>query len=438
MSARPGVRSNRTAGAEPGEHSLVRRALGRQFSSLAEYNYRLFFIGQLVSQIGSWMQMVGQGWLILQLTGSATALGIATMLQALPFTALSLVGGVLADRLPKRRALIVVQSFATLQALTLSILVITDTVAVWHVYTLALLLGVTNAIERPTRQSFFSELVSRDNLVNAVALNSSLLNVARILGPALGGVVIAVVGVQGTFVFNTFSFLAVLGGYFLMRPALFHPPRSRPASAGLVQQIGEGLRYGWSTPSVRFTLILVAFIGMFGYNFNVIIPLVAQFVLEAGPEKFGLLSSFLGVGALISAFAVAGLGRGSPAMMLGAAAVFCVALYSLAFSSWYLVSGALLLLLGLSGAALMTTANTTLQMGAPDEMRGRIISIFILLQAGSTPVGGFLTGYLSSHAGVPAALAIQASLCVLGVGIAGFQFAVLRRRPARGGVSLAN
>ncbi|GMV86932.1 MAG: MFS transporter [Dehalococcoidia bacterium] len=427
MSAGRSVPSSQAPSAKLGESGPVRRALRRQFSSLAEFNYRLFFAGQLVSQIGSWMQMVGQGWLILQLTGSATALGIATMLQALPFTALSLVGGVLADRLPKRKTLIVVQSFATLQALTLSILVITDTVVVWHVYLLALLLGITNAIERPTRQSFFSELVSRDNLVNAVALNSSLLNVARILGPALGGVVIALVGVQGTFVFNTLSFLAVLAGYFFMRPALFHPARNRPADAGLVHQIAEGLRYGWGTPPVRFILILVAFIGMFGYNFNVIIPLVAEFVLHAGPEKFGLLSSFLGAGALVSAFAIAGMGRRSPAMMLAASAVFCVALYALAFSTWYLLSGVLLLLLGLSGAALMTTANTSLQLGAPDEMRGRIISIFILLQAGSTPVGGFLTGYLSSHVGVPSALAIQASLCVLGVALAALQLSIARR-----------
>lgn len=399
--------------------TLLRRALRRQFASLEEYNYRLFFTGQLISQVGSWMQSIGQAWLVLQLTGSATALGVVTMLQTLPFTFLSLVGGVLADRLPKRKALVIVQSAATVQAALLSVLVITGAVQVWHVYVLALLLGVTNAIERPTRQSFFSELVSTENLVNAVALNSSLLNVARILGPAMGGVVIAVAGVEATFVFNTFSFLAVLAGYLLMRPALFYAPRRRAAGGRLVEQIGEGLRYGWATPQVRFTLILVAFVGMFGYNFQVTIPLVAEFVLHASAAQFGLLSSCLGAGSLISAFMIAGRGGRRPAgMLMGSSVAFCVALTALAFSHWFVPSALLLFALGLSGAALMTTANTSLQLGAPDEMRGRIISIFILLQAGSSPIGGFLTGYLSNRLGVSAALAILATGCAAGVALA--------------------
>ncbi len=407
------------------------RALHRQFSSLAEYNYRLFFIGQGVSQIGTWMQTVGQGWLVLQLTGSAAALGIVTMLQAIPFTVLSLVGGVLADRLPKRKALIIVQTFATLQAAVLSALVIFDVVQIWHVYVLAFLLGLTNAIERPTRQSFFSEIVSKERLVNAVALNSSLLNTARILGPALGGVVIAVIGVEGTFVFNAFSFLAVLAGYFFMDAKRFYPGRSKAATGSILGQIKEGIVYGVKTPGVRFILILVLFIGMFGYNFNVVTPLVAKFILHAGPGRFGLLSSFLGAGALLSAFLVAGFGRNSPRLMLAASAVFCLFLFALGFSTSYLVSGLLLFALGVSGTLLMTLANTTLQLGAPDGMRGRIISIFILLQAGSTPIGGYMIGQLSSSLGVRDALVIHSGLSAIGVLIAaivGWQLLMPNRR----------
>ncbi|MCC7365111.1 MAG: MFS transporter [Dehalococcoidia bacterium] len=401
-----------------GEPSLARRIARRQFSSLAEYNYRVFFIGQAISQIGSWMQTVGQGWLVLQLTGSPTALGVVTMLQFLPFTLLSLVGGVLADRLPKRRTLIAVQLFATLQAVVLSAIVIADVVQTWHVYVLAFLLGTTNAIERPTRQSFFSELVSKERLVNAVALNSSVLNVARIVGPALGGVVIALFGVEGTFVLNAVSFMAVVCGYFLMQPARFYPPRRRASSGNIAAQIGEGIRFAATAPQTAFILMLVAFIGMFGYNFNVVIPLVARFVLEAGPERFGLLSSFLGAGALVSAFTIAGAGSRSPRFMVGAGLVFGASMCLLAASEWYWLSGAVLFGLGLSGAALMTAANTTLQLGAPDEFRGRIISIFILLQAGSTPIGGFITGTLSDAFGVQRALLVNGALCLAGVVVA--------------------
>jgi MFS family permease len=302
-----------------------------------------------------------------------------------------------------------------LQAAVLSVLVISGWVEIWHIYVLAFLLGLTNAIERPTRQSFFSEIVSKERLVNAVALNSSLLNTARILGPAMGGVVIAVIGPEGTFVFNAFSFLAVLAGYFLMDAKRFYPGRKRATEGSILGQIREGLAYGFQTPRVRFILILVAFVGMFGYNFNVVTPLVAKFILHAGPGQFGLLSSFLGAGALLAAFTVAGLGRQSLRLMLGSAALFCALLFVLGLSESYWISAMLLFALGVSGTLLMTLANTTLQLGAPDEMRGRIISIFILLQAGSTPIGGLMMGQLSASLGVRDALAIHACLAAIGV-----------------------
>jgi len=404
---------------------VFHRYLNRQFAALSEYNYRVFFIGQSISLIGTWMQTIGQGWLVLQITQSPTALGTVTLLQFLPFTLLSLVGGVLADRLPKRKTLIALQTFALCQAVVMVVLVSTDVVQIWHIYILALLLGTTNAIERPTRQSFFSELVGREKLVNAVALNSSILNVARVLGPSLGGVMIALVGVEGTFIFNAFSFLAVLIGYSLMRPAQFHAKRAASRSESVGRQIIGGLRYAMGTPSVVQTLMLVAVVGMFGYNFNVTIPLIAEFVLDVGPEKFGLLTSCLGIGSFVSAFAIAGMGKQSMRTVYIAAAAFSVIFVLTAFSRNYWLTASLLVLLGVSGVALMTIANTSLQLGAPEEYRGRIISIFVLLQAGSTPFGGLLTGVLSDAMGVRSAMVVLGCLCGIGVA-ATFAFRMTR------------
>lgn len=408
---------------------MFRSYLSRQFAALDEYNYRVFFFGQSISLIGTWMQTIGQGWLVLQITQSPTALGTVTLLQFLPFTLLSLVGGVLADRLPKRRTLIVLQAFALVQAVVMVVIVAADVVEIWHIYVLALLLGTTNAIERPTRQSFFSELVGPERLVNAVALNSSILNVARILGPSLGGVMIALVGVEGTFLFNAFSFLAVLLGYGVMRPAQFHARRSARRDESIASQIAGGLRFAAKTPAVVQTLMLVAVVGTFGYNFNVTIPLIAEFVLKVGPEKFGLLTSCLGIGSFVSAFAIAGLGRQSSRTLFAGAGSFSVLFVLAGLSQHYWLTASLLVLLGISGVALMTTANTSLQLGVPEEYRGRIISIFVLLQAGSTPFGGLLTGMLSDALGVRAAMVVLGCCCAAGV--AGtFAFRASRRGAA--------
>jgi MFS family permease len=403
---------------ETEEERVLERYLNRQFAALGEYNYRVFFLGQSVSLIGTWMQTIGQGWLVLQLTRSPTALGVVTLLQMLPFTALSLIGGVLADRLPKRKTLIALQSFALAQAIVMLALVASGRVEIWHIYCLAFALGLTNAIERPTRQSFFSELVPKDRLVNAVALNSSILNLARILGPALGGLMIALVGVEGTFAFNAFSFLAVLCGYALMRPERFYAPRRPPVSASLFREIGVGIRYAVGTPAVVQTLILVAAIGTFGYNFNVIVPLIAEFVLDVGPQRFGVLTSCLGAGSFIASFAIAGLGKQSTATLFGGAAAFSILFMAASLSTSYWLTAGLLFGLGISGVSLMTMANTSLQLDAPEELRGRIISIFVLLQASSTPIGALLTGLLSDRLGVRPAMTILGVLCAFGVGAA--------------------
>jgi MFS family permease len=393
----------------------LRGLAARQFSSLRTFNYRVYFAGQLVSNAGTWMQTTGQAWLVLKLSNSPLALGTVTTLQFLPITLFTLFGGVFADRLPKRRILIITQALALLQAFALGLLVVTGLVELWHVYVLAAFLGCVNAFDAPVRQAFVVELVGRDQLTNAVALNSSLFNTARILGPAVGGLLIALVGMSATFFVNAVSYVGVLGAYIAMRPAEFHAVDRRAAAGNVLTQVAEGVRYSVRTPAVLFLFIIIAFIGMFGYNFTVIIPLVAEFVLKVGPGKFGLLTSAMGVGSLASALVIAGKGRISTRALLFAAGAFVVLLGALALSPWFLLSAGLLVLLGAAGVAFSTTINTSLQLTVPDHLRGRVMSIYFLLFAGSTPFGGYLTGLLAEALGVPAALSILAVICGVGL-----------------------
>jgi MFS family permease len=396
----------------------VRPLLGRQFGSLAIYNYRVYFFGQMTSLVGTWMQTTAQAWLVLQLTDSSFALGTVITLQFLPITLFTLFGGVVADRLPKRRMLMITQSLALTQATLLGILVATGWVELWHIYVMALMLGTINALDGPVRQSFVVELVGREQLANAVALNSSIFNVARLIGPAVAGVTIGFVGISTAFFVNAGSFVAVLGAYTLMRPEQFFAQGRRRSEGNVLSMVAEGIRYSWRTPSVLFLFILLFFVGMFGYNFTIIIPLVARFVLDVGPERFGLLTSCLGAGSLIAALGLAALGQASQRVLLGAAALFVVIFAGVAASPWFWLTAVLLVGLGVVAVAFSTTINTTLQLSVPDELRGRVMSIFFLLFAGSTPIGGWFTGALGEVIGVRGTLAIDAGLCGLGLGIA--------------------
>ena len=400
------------------EATRLRSLTARQFSSLGIYNYRVYFIGQLISLVGTWMQTTAQAWLVLQLTGSPLALGTVTTLQFLPITAFTLFGGAFADRLPKRRVLIITQSLAMVQAFVLGMLVVTDTVQLWHIYVLAACLGTINAFDGPVRQAFGVELVGREQLVNAVALNSSIFNMARITGPAVAGVAIAAVGIGTAFLVNAVSFLGVLGAYAIMRPEEFHsaPPKNMPGN--VLSQVRQGIVYSWKTPQVLFLFILLAFLGTFGYNFTVVIPLVAEFVLKVGPKQFGLLTSAMGVGSLAAALSMAALGRLSSRNLLIATAGFIVLFVGIAVSRSYYATALLLVGLGVASVLFSTTINTTLQIVVPDELRGRVMSIFFLLFAGSTPLGGYLTGVLAEQLGVTRALLMMAVLCAAGLAAA--------------------
>ncbi len=388
--------------------------LSSGFQALRIRNYRLFISGQAVSLIGTWMQSTAQAWLVVRLTNSAFALGLVTTLQFLPVTILALFGGVLADRLPKRRTLIVTQSLLLIQATIFGILVATNAIQLWHIYILAICQGMVSAIDTPVRQAFSVEMVGREDLPNAVALNSMTFNGARIIGPALAGLIIAWIGIAPTLFLNALSFIAVLGGLFLMRESeLFALTKHARASAWT--EIREGLRYTWHTPKIMVIIIVVAALGTFGYNFGVTLPLIANFVLHTNSAGYGLISSCFGIGAFIMAIVTAYTRRVTINRMLIGAGIFSVLLGIVSFSPIFGLSAVLFIGLGIASITFSTSSNTLLQLNSPDELRGRVMSLNVLLVMGSTPIGGFLTGFLSDRLGVSVALVICSVLCIAGV-----------------------
>jgi MFS family permease len=389
-------------------------AITRGFSALAIRNYRLFWFGQLISLTGTWMQRTAQDWLVIQLTHSPFDLGLVTAFQFLPITLLTLVGGVFIDRWPKHRLLLITQIALLLQAAVFTVLVATGLIQIWHVYILAAVQGLVNAIGNPARQAFVPELVGRSRLVNAIALNSMLFNGARIVGPAVAGVLIANLGIPPALFLNAVSFLAVIGGLLLMDPRAFEI-RPRAASGPVGRRLLEGLRYVRQTPDVLLIMLLMGAIGTFGYNFSVVLPLVAGFLLKTSAAGFGGLSAFLGLGSLVAALTTAYARQVTPRRLVAGAATFSLLLGGVAASTHFALTALLLVALGFAGIIFTTTANTLLQLTVPDDLRGRVLSLYILLFAGTTPIGGFLIGSLSSMFGVSWALGICAMLCLVGV-----------------------
>ncbi|MFL5804098.1 MAG: MFS transporter [Roseiflexaceae bacterium] len=394
--------------------------LGRGFRALEVRNYRLYWFGQLISQTGSWMQRTAQDWLVLQLTHSPFALGLVTALQFLPIMLLSLIGGVITDRWSKHRLVIITQAAALVQAAIFAILVATGVIQLWHVYMLALMQGVITAIDNPVRQAFVVEIVGREHLVNAVALNSMTFNGARIVGPALAGIMIAGAsslfqGISLVLFVNVISFVAVLLGLLMMDPGALRA--ASPALAGgMGQRLLEGLAYVWRTPAVMLIMIVVAAIGTFGYNFSVVLPLLSGFVLHTTAAGFGGLSAFLGFGSLVGALGTAYARQVTMRRLIVASIVFSILLGAVAISTSFVVSGILLIALGFAGILFSTSANTLLQLSVPDALRGRVLSLYMLLFAGSTPIGGLLIGSLSNVIGVSWTLLFCAALCLAGVG----------------------
>ncbi len=363
------------------------------------------------------MQTTGQAWLVLQLTKSAWLLGVVGALQFLPVMLFSLFGGVLADKLPKRKVLLFTQSFAMLQAAVLWLLVASGTVQLWHVFLLATLLGITNSIDMPTRQAFVVEMVGREDLANAIALNSSLFNMARILGPGLGGLIIAWLGEAPLFLLNALSFIPVIIGLAMIDLSGLHAQVKHKGEQNVtpkqstIQSLREGLTYVARTPSVLLIITVIGTVSLFGINFNIVLPLFATEVLHAGPVGFGFISSAIGLGSLISALWLAWRNaKPNIARMLMSAIFFCVLEALFAISPWYFLSLILIASVGFAQIAFSAIANTTLQTVAPDHLRGRIMSVYMLVFAGSIPLGNLFTGGLAHLFGAPITLLIEAGL----------------------------
>jgi MFS family permease len=407
----------------------------RTFSSLRKHrNYRLFFSGQIVSVTGTWMQDTALPWLILALTHSPVYVGLLVFARYAPFMLFGLHSGVLADRFDNRRTVIVTQASSLLVAAGLAALAFSDVHAVWPYFVLAFLGGAALVFDAPNRHALTFQLVGRDELPNAVALNSSLFNAGRVVGPAVGGVLIAAVGVGWCFAINAASFLAVLTGLLLMRPSELYPLRERAAGkAGAA--IREGLAYVWRTPEVLLVLTITTFVATTGFNFRVLLPVLASKTLHASATVFGVLFASFGVGALLGALAAAAMSRASwRAVVLGAAG-FSSAMLVLAPVRSDALAALLLLVIGFCFSTWTANSQSILQLTAPDRLRGRVLSLYLFVFAGLSPIGGLLAGWLADVGGTELAFAVAGVSGLFATGLAVVRLRDLRA--ARGGPVVA-
>ena len=376
------------------------------FRSLRHRNFRLFFSGQLVSLIGTWMQNVGQAWLVLELTHSSFKLGVVSALQFLPMLFLSFFTGPFIDYFSKRKIIIFTQTALMLLAFTLAVLDVTGVVRYWHILILATLLGVVNTIDMPTRQAFIIEMVGKDDLMNAIAMNSSIFNAARAVGPAIAGLLIGAAGTAFCFFVNGLSFLAVLWGLLLMK--FERIPAGRPRTYNIVNDITEAMRYIKATPVVMITILLVAVVSIFATNFTVLVPVFARQELHRDAAAFGFLLSSFGVGALIGAVSLAYLSRygPKPGILLGGGLGLSLVLVLIGLQKTY---GITALLLALSGWCMVTffgMANTTVQLNTEDRLRGRVMSVYTFTFGGLTPIGSLFAGSVAHVLKAPLTFAL--------------------------------
>ncbi|MDQ2678042.1 MAG: MFS transporter [Actinomycetota bacterium] len=387
----------------------LRLATSETFASLDVRNFRLFFMGQAVSQIGTWLCMVAQTLLILEITGSGVALGLLAAAQFGPVLLLGAWAGVIADRSDKRRLLILVQSLAMLQSFVLAALAFSGSPPVAAVYAVAVAGGVLTAFDNPTRRSFVVEMVPRERINNAVSLNSALMTGSRVVGPALAGVLVATVGFGWTFLIDGLSYLAVLAGLLMMRPAELH---SAPLVAKAKGQVRAGLRYAASVPQLLVPLIMMAVIGTFAFNFQVVFPVFVIDDLGGTQSTFTLLFSVLSLGSLVGALAVARRTSSSVRRVATTALAFGAAMAALAVApnqAWAFLVGPLI---GVASISFMTASTAIVQTEAEPAMRGRVLALQAMVFLGSTPIGGPILGWVAEHLGARVAVGLGALACV--------------------------
>jgi MFS family permease len=390
----------------------VKATASATFESLSVRNFRLYFVGQLVSLAGTWMQQVAQAWLVLELTGSGTALGLVVALQYLPVLLLGAWGGVLADRLPKRPMLIATQAAGGGVALVLGWLVAVDAAELWMVYVLAAVLGVVTAVDNPVKQTFVLEMVGPERLGNAVSLNSVMVNLARVVGPGIAGVLIATSGLAVCFLLNATSYVAVIVALVLMRRSELRVT-APPAVRG---NLREGLAYVRRTPALLVPLVVMAVVGTLAYEFQVTLPLLAERTFDGGPGTYGSMSALQGAGAVVGGLAVAGRRRTSPTALASASILFGVLVLVVAAAPTLTFALVALVPMGAVSIAFISIANTTLQLTTEASMRGRVMALWSVAMIGSTPIGGPVVGWVGEELGARVAIAIG-GFAAIGAGI---------------------
>ena len=400
----------------------------KTFSALKHRNFRLFFAGQLISFTGTWMTTTAQGWLVYQLTGSKALLGVVAAAASAPMLVFSTWGGWLADRYPKRSVIVVTQFCSMFISLSMAVLVFTKIVQPWHIIALAILSGITMAFDLPARQSFVIEMTSREDLMNAISLNSSAFNCARIVGPSIAGFLMAHLGIALCFLCDGLSFIPVIAGLLLMR--LPKKETSMATGRGAIAQVMEGFRYVGHHRRVLTILALFTVVGIFGWSYSVLLPAFAQDLLHLGANGYGLLMAGSGVGALLAALTVASAGHMLPTrtMALGGVWIFSSALVLFAYTRNLYIGVVLLAIVGFGLVLYFSTSNTVLQSIVPDEMRGRVMGIWALIFGGMIPLGSLEAGLMADFVGTPATMAIGALICALAALVT---LHVIRKREAQ-------
>jgi MFS family permease len=385
----------------------------RTFAAFAVHNFRLYFGGQVVSVSGAWMQRVAQSWLVLELTDSGAAVGAITAVQFLPILLLAPAGGLVADRLDKRKVLYVTQSLAAVIALSLGVLVLAEVVELWMVFALALALGLVGSVDNPTRNSFVMEMVGRSKLANAVALNSVLVNSARVIGPAIGGLLIVTVGIGWCFVLNAATYLVFITAIQMMRDDDIDRVEPERRERG---QLRGALRYVADQPVLMATLVMSAVIGLFAYEFEVVLPLLARFTFEGDADTFGSMFAAMGVGAVVGGLFVATRGRTSPRAILTAAIALGITIAATAVAPTVWIAYMTLVMVGVSSSAFLTLGNSILQLEASPQMRGRVVGMRATAILGARPIGAPIVGWIGEHLGPRFALGLGA-LAAIGVAV---------------------
>src|SRR6202140_1002187 len=383
------------------------------FRALRHRNFQLFFSGQIISLVGTWMQTVAQAWLIYRLTGSAALLGVLGFVGQIPILLLSPLAGLVADRWPRRRVVISTQTSSMLLAFILAALTMTGHIRVWEIIALATLLGTVNAFDVPARQSFLIEMVGRENLLNAIALNSSMFNGARVAGPAIAGILVALVGEGWCFLLNGVSYLAVIAGLFLMRIE-----KSKPVHDGAapLEKLREGFRFARQTKPIRALLVLLGVVSFMALPFSVLMPIFAVRILHGGASAYGTLMGAVGVGAMFGALVIAMRAqlRGLGNVVAYSATGLGVSLVLFSVSRSYWMSFAILVFCGFTMMMQFTATNTLIQAMVPDQLRGRVMSLYSMMFLGMSPLGSLVAGALAEHVGAPVTVAIGGLVACLG------------------------